>query len=194
MSQSTTAPRVSLAAVVSAGLASAAAAAVTSVFGVAGTILGAALATMIITGASTLLKAHLESVADRARVVPQSLRTRIFGRGVSGPRSGSDSPPGRPDLRANLAGRLRAALSWFSSLPPGRRRAILLGGLSAAAVSFLIGMSAVTAAELVAGKSLSCAVWERCSAGRGTGTLPSILGGGTSFPGGGLPAGQEQYS
>jgi hypothetical protein len=194
MSQSTMAPRVSLAAVVSAGLASAAAAAVTSVFGVAGTILGAALATMIITGASALLKAHLESAAGRARAVPRSLRSRIFGRDVSDPGSGSDSPPGRPDLRANLAGRMRAALGWFSSLPQSRRRPILIGGLLAAAVSFLIGMSAVTAAELVAGKSLSCAVWERCPAGRETNTLPSILGGGASFPGGGPPVGREQYS
>lgn len=189
---------VSPAAVLSAGLASAAAAALTSAFGVAGTILGAALTTMIITGASALLKAHLESAAGRARLVPQNLRSRIFGQEMSAPRSESDSPPGRPDLRANLAGRLRAAVGWFSSLPPSRRRPILIGALLAAAVSFFIGMSAVTAAELVAGESLSCAVWQRCPvgtpAGTETGTLPSILGGGTSFPGGASPAGREQYS
>ena len=41
--------------------------------------------------------------------------------------------PGRPDLRDNFVGRMRAALGWFSNLPTLRRRSILMKGLVAAA-------------------------------------------------------------
>jgi hypothetical protein len=67
--------------------------------------------------------------------------------------------------------------------PP--RRSGILGGLVAAAASFLVGMATVTGVELGVGKSLSCWVWEECpaqTAHRGaasdTTTRPSILGGG----------------
>ncbi len=167
-----------------AGFASAAAAFVTSRFGVAGTLLGAALTTMIITGGSAILKAYLESVTGNVRKVPRKLRERRnrwkAGRMAEPP----DTMPGRPDLRDNFAGRMRAALGWFSHLPPLTRRSILIKGLIAAAVAFVVGMAAVTGVELGVGKSLSCWVWEECparTAGGGaasdTSTRPSILGG-----------------
>jgi hypothetical protein len=71
---------------------------------------------------------------------------------------------------------------------PPRRRSVLLGGLLAAAASFLVGMAAVTGVELGVGKNFSCWVWNECptndGGGRGaasagtTRTRPSILGGG----------------
>ena len=64
--------------VVAAGLASTVAAFLTSTFGVAGTMLGAALTAMIITGGSAILRSYLENLP----------------RGVRGLR-------GRPDLREN---------------------------------------------------------------------------------------------
>ena len=57
-----------------AGSAAAVAAFVTSRFGVAGTLLGAALTAMIITGGSAILKAHLENVTGNVRKVPRKLR------------------------------------------------------------------------------------------------------------------------
>ena len=58
-----------------AGLAATAASFVTSRFGVAGTLLGAALTAMIITGGSAILKSYLESVSGRVRGMPKKLRS-----------------------------------------------------------------------------------------------------------------------
>ena len=60
--------------VASAGLASACAALVTSKFGVAGTILGAALTTMIITGGAALLKSYMETLTGYVRRAPGKMR------------------------------------------------------------------------------------------------------------------------
>lgn len=181
-------PTVSLSAVVAAGLASATAALMTSRFGVAGTIIGAALTTMIITGGSAILKAYLESVSGKVRRVPGKVRERASrsrasdrepGRGPEMP--SGPNPPGRPDLLNNSMGRLRAALNWFSNLSLPRKRYILSAALVPAAVAFLIGMGTVTGVELAAGKSLSCGVWDRCPVsadGTEVGTRPSLLGAG----------------
>ena len=167
-----------------AGFASAGAAVITSRFGVAGTLLGAALTTMIITGGSAILKAYLESVTGNVRKVPRKLRQRRnrwkAGRSAEPP----DTTPGRPDLRDNFAGRFRAALGWFSHLPPLTRRSILIKGLIAAVVAFVIGMGAVYAVERGIGNSLSCGLWANCpdgatpgihlSGGDGTGAKSSV--------------------
>jgi hypothetical protein len=158
------APVVSGHQVLSAGFAAAAAAFVTSRFGVAGTLLGAALTAMIITGGSAILKAYLESVAGNVRKVPSKLRTganRLKARRYAEP----DTLPERPNLRDNFAGRMRAALGWFSHLPPLTRRSILIKGLIAAAVAFVIGMGAVYAVEKGIGNSLSCGLWSKCPEG-----------------------------
>jgi hypothetical protein len=148
--------------VLSAGFAATAAAFVTSRFGVAGTLLGAALTAMIITGGSAVLKAYLlESVTGNVREVPRKVRERK-NRWKAGRSAEPDTMPGRPDLRDNFAGRMRAALGWFSQLPPLTRRSILVKGLIAAAVAFVVGMGAVYAFERGIGNSLSCGIWARC--------------------------------
>ena len=149
---------VSGSAVMSAGLASTMAAVVTSKFGVAGTLLGAALTTMIITGGSAILRAYFESAAGKAREVPSKLRSRVNLRKTGGSFGG-------PELRHNFFVRLRNALSWFSYLPQYRRRSILVRGAVAAIGAFVIGMAIVTFAEAAIGNSLSCGFWGTCPAG-----------------------------
>ena len=148
-----------------AGLASAAAAIITSRFGVAGTLLGAALTTMIITGGSAILKAYLENVTGLVRRVPGMLRERRKAGRYAEP----STIPGRPDLLNNFAGRMRAALDWFTHLPPLPRRSILIKGLIGAAVAFVIAMGAVYAFEKVIGNSLSCGLWGNCPKGAAPG-------------------------
>jgi hypothetical protein len=150
--------------VIAAGFASATAAFVTSRFGVAGTLLGAAVTAMIITGGSAILKGYLESVTGRVRKVPDRLRARSQQRKAQ--RYGEpETLLERPDLRDNSAGRMRAALDWFSHLPPLARRSILVKGLIAAAVAFVIGMGAVWGVERVINNSLSCGFWANCPEG-----------------------------
>jgi hypothetical protein len=146
-------PVVSASQVVAAGLASTAAAFFTSTFGVAGTLLGTALTAMIITGGSAILHSYLENLPGRVRTLGER----------------------RPDLRENFISRMRMAIAWFSRLPPLRRRSILIKGLIAAVVAFLIGMGGVYGVEKAIGNSLSCGVWAKCP----TGATPGIhLGGG----------------
>jgi hypothetical protein len=169
-------PIVSGSQVVAAGVASAAAAVVTSRFGVAGTLLGAAVTSMIITGGSAILKAYLESVTGSVRKMPRKVRAqrnrRQAGRGAVEP----DTIPERPDLRQNFVGRLRAAFGWFSHLPRFNRRSIMVKGLISALVAFVIGIGAITAVEAgVLGNSLSCSLWSNCNAGQTPG-----IGGGTA--------------
>jgi hypothetical protein len=147
-----------------AGFAGAVAAFVTSRFGVAGTLLGAALTAMIITGGSAILKAYLETVTGNVRKVPRKLRQRR-NRWKAGRSAEAETLPERPDLRDNFAGRMRAALDWFSHLPPLARRSILVRGLIAAAAAFVIGMGAVWAVEKGIGNSLSCGIWAECPDG-----------------------------
>jgi hypothetical protein len=175
-------PIVSGTQVMSAGVASAGAALVTSKFGVTGTLLGAALTAMIITGGSAILKAYVETVTGRVRKVPGRFRERRKAGRYAEP----STLPGRPDLLNNFAGRMRAALDWFSHLPLLTRRSILIKGLIAAAVAFVISMGAVYAFEKVIGNSLSCGVWANCPEGAkpgihlagadGTGASSTIAG------------------
>jgi hypothetical protein len=175
-------PTVSGTQVMAAGAAAAAAALITSKFGVAGTLLGSALTAMIITGGSAILKAYLESVTGRVRKVPRRLRARRKAGSYAEP----SAIPGRPDLLNNFAGRMRAALDWFSRLPPLTRRSILVKGLIAAAAAFVIGMGTVYAFENVIGNSLSCGLWANCP----TGASPGIhVGGGDSTGAGSTLAG-----
>jgi hypothetical protein len=183
-------PTVSGSQVMAAGAAAAAAALVTSKFGVAGTLLGAALTAMIITGGSAILKTYLESVTGRVRKAPGRLRERRKAGHYAEP----STIPGRPDLLNNFAGRMRAALDWFSHLPPLARRSILIKGLIAAAAAFVIGMGTVYAFEKVIGNSLSCGIWANCPEGAspgihiggrdGTGAGSTLAGGRTKLSSG----------
>ena len=166
-----------------AGLASATAALVTSRFGVAGTLIGAALTTMIITGGSAILRSYLESVTGRVRQMPGKVRQKAGKRN----NRQADEPrniPERPDLRNNFMGRLRASFDWFRRLSPLRRRTIVVGAIVPAVIAFLISMGAVTALEVAIGNSLPCALWKNCpvatdgSGATSVSTRPSLFGGG----------------
>jgi hypothetical protein len=173
----------------SAGLAATGASFVTSRFGVAGTLLGAALTAMIITGGSAILRAYLETVSGRVRGMPTKLRERRQQHKAGG--SGA-TMPGRPDLRDNFVGRMRAALDWFSHLPTPSRRSILIRGLLAALVAFVICMGVVWGAERVIGNSLSCGLWSECPYGAVPGIHPlgyGDEGAGSSISGGGTKIG-----
>jgi hypothetical protein len=142
----------------SAGLAATVASLVTSRFGVAGTLLGAALTAMIITGGSAILRSYVEAVSGRVRGMPTKLRARREQE-----RAGDygGTMLGRPDLRDNFMGRMRAALDWFRHQPTLSRRSILIRGLVAAAIAFVICMGVVWGTEKVIGNSLSCGIWAR---------------------------------
>jgi hypothetical protein len=156
----------------SAGLAATGASFVTSKFGVAGTMLGAALTAMLITGGSAILRAYLETLTGRVKQVPKKLRSGREQQGNAGA-----TMPGRPDLRENFVGRMRAALSWFSNLPTLRRRSILMKGLLAAVVAFVLCMGLVWGTEKVIGNSLSCGLWAECPYGATPGVHPMGYGG-----------------
>lgn len=190
-------PAVSGSSVAAAGLASAVAALITSRFGVAGTLIGAALTTMIITGGSAVLKGYLEGVTGRVRKVPGKVRRgagRMKGRRAEDP----EEIPARPDLRNNFVGRMRAAFDWFFQLPPLRRRAILAGAIVPALIAFLISMGAVTALEVAIGKSLPCGIWNKCPVAADgstiTSTRPTLLGAGQKTGAGNqqVPGSQQQ--
>jgi hypothetical protein len=175
--------------VMAAGLAATLASFVTSRFGVAGTLLGAALTAMIITGGSAILKSYMETVSGRVRGMPTKMRS---GRGQLKAGGFGHTMPGRPDLRDNFVGRMRAALDWFSHLPALSRRSILIRGILAAAVAFVICMGVVWGAEKVIGNSLSCGLWAKCPYGAVPGIHPAGYGGtgaGSSISGGGMNAG-----
>jgi hypothetical protein len=87
---------------------------------------------------------------------------------------------------------MRAALDWFSHLPTLSRRSILIKGLLAAAVAFVICMGVVWGAEKVIGNSLSCGLWAQCPYGAVPGIHPAGYGGtgaGSSIAGGSMNTG-----
>jgi hypothetical protein len=158
--------------VIATGLAAAGAAFLTSRFGIAGTVLGTAVMTMLITAGASIIEIYLETAAAKARTVPSSLRVRVEPGNVS-PRAADTTHRGPGGFFAR-----------FASLPAARRRSVLAGTFVAAVLSFLIAMGAVTGVELSVGKSLSCWLWDECpersSDGRPASeakTQPSVLGG-----------------
>jgi hypothetical protein len=155
--------------VLAVGIASPAAAAITSRFGVAGTLIGLALSSIFITAAVDFLKVYLARVPGAVTTIPGGFRKRSSIR--------------------NVFERMRRPFSQFASLPRSRRRSILIGSLAAAGISFVVGLIVVTVLELGVGKNLSCWVWDECSTEESSAdgsetaqasTLPSVLGGGQS--------------
>jgi hypothetical protein len=159
--------------IMAAGLAATGAAFVTSRFGVAGTLLGAALTAMIITGGSAVLKAYIENAAGRVRSGATRLQEGREARAPAAPEAeaptAQENPPGRPDLRDNFAGRMRAAVDWFRRLPTPARRPILMKALLAAVVALVICLVAIWGVEKLIGNSLSCGIWSRCPYGAAPG-------------------------
>lgn len=187
-----------------AGLAATGAAFVTSRFGVAGTLLGAALTAMIITGGSALLKAYIANAADRVRGGTTRLRERRGTNAAPDAPTAANNPPGRPDLRDNFVGRMRAAVDWFRNLPTPSRRPILIKALVAAAVAFVICMVAIWGVEKLIGNSLSCGLWGSCPYGAAPGFHPigfddsgagsTLSGGDVDYGGGGSVVDRIQQS
>ncbi len=198
-------PVVSVSQMLAAGLASVAAAAVTSRFGVAGTIIGAALTTMIITGGSAVLKSYLETIGGRLQNVPEKLRaTRMrqyAGRGEQPAGPPADAPTQAVERddgqKRGFLDKLRSSFEWFRGLPSSQKRSILLKAAIPMVLVFAIAIVAVTVAELLGGGTLSCMVWGECSGGPSTSfeTLASGGGGGGGglFDFGGGGAADEQY-
>ena len=160
--------------VIAVGIAAPLASLLTSRFGIAGTMLGLAISSVILTVLVDALKVYLARASTKVVKVPSGLRTGFYRQGIRG--------------------RTRALLSRFLSFPtrplsPKRRRSILVGSLIAAGISFLVGLMVVTGVEASVGKSLSCWLWSECptdeSSSDGdstssTRTLPSIVGGNPS--------------
>jgi hypothetical protein len=151
--------------VLAVGIASTASAAVTSRFGVAGTLLGLFLSAVFVTAAADFLKVYLARVPGAVTTIPGGFRKK--------------------SSLQNVFERMRRPFSKFASLPRARRRSILIGSVAAAGISFLIGLTIVTVLEVGVGKNLSCWVWDDCSTkssadGSSTArssTLPTILSG-----------------
>jgi hypothetical protein len=155
--------------VLAVGIVSPAAAALTSRFGVAGTLVGLAVSSVIITAGVDLLKVYLARVPGAVTTIPGGLRKKS-------------------SLR-NVLERMKRPFLKLGSLPHPRRRSLLIGSLVAAGISCVVGLILVTVLELGVGKSLSCWVWDECStteessaagdSGRTAqaSTISSILGG-----------------
>src|SRR4028119_1731013 len=155
--------------VLAVGIVSPAAAALTSRFGVAGTLVGLAVSSVIITAGVDLLKVYLARVPGAVTTIPGGLRKKSTFR--------------------NVLERMKRPFSKLGSLPRPRRRSLLIGSLVAAGISCVVGLILITVLELGVGKSLSCWVWDECStteessAANDSGrtaqasTMSSILGG-----------------
>ncbi len=155
--------------VLAVGIVSPAAAALTSRFGVAGTLVGLAVSAVIITAGVDLLKVYLARVPGAVTTIPGGLREKSTFR--------------------NVLERMKRPFSKLGSLPRPRRRSLLIGSLVAAGISCVVGLILITILELGVGKSLSCWVWDECStteessAANDSGrtaqasTISSILGG-----------------
>src|SRR3954447_23886057 len=155
--------------VLAVGIVSPAAAAITSRFGIAGTLVGLVLSSVFITAGVDFLKVYLARVPGAVTTIPGGFRNKS-------------------SLR-NLFERMKRPFSKFASLPRPKRRSLLVGSLAAAGISCLVGLILITVLEVGVGKSLSCWVWDDCSTAESSddgssssqaSTLPSILGGGQS--------------
>jgi hypothetical protein len=151
--------------VLAVGVVSPAAAAITSRFGIAGTLLGLFLSSVLITAGVDFLKVYLARVPGAVTTIPGGFR--------------------RKSSLRNVFDRMKRPFSKFASLPRTRRRSLIVGSIAAAAISCVIGLTIITFLEVGVGKSLSCWVWDDCSTASSTdgsskgqaSTLPTILGG-----------------
>ncbi len=157
-------------AVMAAGLASTIAAMITSRFGVAGTLVGTALAAMLVTGLSAILRAYLESASNKMRRARTGFQKK-----------GSFRPAGGGNV-LQRADRMGDALGWFSLMPGFKRRALFIKILLGAVAAFIISMILVTVVEAGIGNSLSCGLWANCPQGATPGVhIGSNSGNGAGF-------------
>ncbi|MGH3086561.1 MAG: hypothetical protein ACRDSJ_04500 [Rubrobacteraceae bacterium] len=185
---------VSVSQMLAAGLASVGAAVVTSRFGVAGTVIGAALTTMIITGGSAIIKSYLETLGGRVKSAPEKLRaSRMRQQSGRAPEGPSDEPTRAVETgegRRGIMDRLRSSFGWFRQLPSSGKRSILLKAAIPAVLVFVLAIVAVTGLEFAGGRTLSCMVWGECYvAADGSGpssSLGLLASGGSGSDGGPL--------
>ena len=158
--------------VLAVGIVSPAAAAITSRFGIAGTLVGLVLSSVFITAGVDLLKVYLARVPGAVTTIPGGLRNKSALR--------------------NFLEKVKRPFSKVASLSRPHRRSLLKGTLVAAGISSVVGLILITGLEVGVGKSLSCWVWDDCSTAEDSadgsnsaqaGTLPTILGASQSTSG-----------
>src|SRR5215218_4484583 len=142
--------------VLAVGLVSPAAAAITSRFGIAGTLVGLVLSSVLITTGVDLLKVYLARVPGAVTTIPGGLRKKS-------------------SLR-NLFEGMKRPFSKVASLPHPRRRSFIVSSLLAAGISCLVGLILITLLEVGVGKNLSCWVWDDCSTESSSSADPTIFG------------------
>jgi len=175
---------------VAAGIASVLAAVFTSRLGVAGTLIGTAMAAVLITLGSALFKVQLMKATNKISGLPDTVRGRLStqqirmpGRPNAEPNPEPAAEPEAADNRSpGLLSRLRAMPGFLRDLPSNQRRKMLVAGLLAGVIATAIGLAGVTGIELAGGKTLSCLVWSSCSdedesGGSSRGSGLSIFGG-----------------
>jgi hypothetical protein len=142
--------------VLAVGLVSPAAAAITSRFGIAGTLLGLALSSVFITAGVDLLKVYLARVPGAVTTIPGGFRKKS-------------------SLRKLFEG-MKRPFSKVASLPHPRRRSFIVGSLLAAGVSCVVGLMLITLLEVGVGKNLSCWVWDECYTESSSAADGTVLG------------------
>ncbi|WP_162924616.1 hypothetical protein [Rubrobacter indicoceani] len=176
---------ISVSQMLAAGMASVGAALFTSRFGVAGTLIGAGLTTMIITGGSAILKSYLDTLSGHVKSMPQRIntgRTRLnrsrAGRAANttatvDSATRSDASEGMAvygrgrDGGRGFFGKLGSAFGWFRRLPGSRKRRVILGAAIPAVIAFVVAMGAITSVEVVSGRTLSCLTGGVCQTATG---------------------------
>jgi hypothetical protein len=128
--------------IVAGAIATPLAALLTSRFGIAGTMVGLALSAVIITVIVDTLKVYLARVPEAVTSIPGGLKKKSAWGG--------------------FLDRLRLPFSKLSTLPPPRRRSILIRSLIGGVIMFIIGLIIVTGVEASVGKNLSCWAWDDC--------------------------------
>jgi hypothetical protein len=175
---------------IAAGIASVLAAVFTSRLGVAGTLIGTAMAAVLITLGSALFKVQLMKATNKISGLPDTVRGRLSTQQIRIPGRPNAEPNPEPAAQPEAAdsrspgplSRLRAMPGFLRDLPSNQRRKMLVAGLLAGLLATAIGLAGVTGIELAGGRTLSCMVWSSCSdddsgesSRRGSGL--SILGG-----------------
>jgi hypothetical protein len=122
---------------VAAGIASVLAAVFTSRLGVAGTLVGTAMAAVLITLGSALLKVQLMKATNKISGLPDTVRGRLSTQQIRIPGRPNAEP--NPELAADpeaaddrspgLLARLRAMPGFLRDLPSNQRRKMLVAGL-----------------------------------------------------------------
>jgi hypothetical protein len=155
---------------VAAGIASVLAAVFTSKLGVAGTLIGTAMAAVLITLTSAILKVQLMKASTKISGLPSTVRGRLSTQQIRIPGKQSAEPNPEPAAQPEAAdrrypglfSRLRAIPGFLRDLPSNQRRKMLVAGLLAGLVATAIGLAGVTGIEIAGGKNLSCMVWSSC--------------------------------